>query len=286
MTRHRWMTGLALGGLLAAGTSSAQFPSLDVPFVPTPEPVVDGMLRLAQVGPGDVVYDLGSGDGRIVIAAAQRYGARGVGVDIDPDRIRESNENAVSAGVDNQVRFIQGDLFEADIRPATVVTLYLLGSVNEEIRPRLLHQLRPGTRVVSHAFDMGEWQPDANTVVEGSEIYLWVIPAQAGGQWSAAIESLAGVEELSMALQQQFQQVRGMVVLNGAHMMLEDGQMQGEQLEFTLDDGNGNLRRLRGHVNGDSITGWVYGVGDSTPSGRWHATRVGHEDTGQIRTGR
>ncbi|MGE0079854.1 MAG: cyclopropane-fatty-acyl-phospholipid synthase family protein [Thiohalomonadaceae bacterium] len=285
MTTHRWMTALAFGGLLAAGVSTAQYPTLDVPYVPSPDTVVDGMLRLAQVGPGDVVYDLGSGDGRIVIAAAQRYGARGVGIDIDPDRIRESNEKALEAGVDNQVRFIQGDLFEADIRPATVVTLYLLSSVNEEIRPRLLHQLRPGTRVVSHAFDMGDWQPDARTVVDGAEIFLWVVPAQAGGQWLAVVQSTTGTQEFSMSLQQEFQQLAGMAVLEGAHMILEGGQVQGEQLELVLDDGNGNQRRLRGRIDGDNISGWVYAAGASEPSGRWQATRVGYEQTGQMPTG-
>lgn len=287
MAANKWMTGLALSGLVwagASGTVTAQYPSLDVPYVPTPDAVVDGMLRLAQVGPQDVVYDLGSGDGRIVITAAERYGATGVGIDIDPDRIRDGRENASSAGVGDRVRFIQGDLFEADIRPATVVTLYLLSSVNEEIRPRLLNQLRPGTRVVSHAFDMGPWQPDATAVVDGSDIYLWIVPAQAAGQWTATMDASDGTGEFSMALQQEFQQVAGMAVMNGAHVVLEDAQVQGEQLVFLMDNGNGEQHRLTGRIDGDTIAGWVYTADATSPTGRWSATRVGDVDSGQLRT--
>lgn len=274
MTMHRRMIALVLGSLLATSVASVQYPALDVPFVPTPDNVVDAMLRLAQVGPGDVVYDLGSGDGRIVIAAAQRYGARGVGIDIDPERIRESNENAAAAGVDNQVRFIQGDLFEANIRPATVVTLYLLSSVNDELRPRLLEQLRPGTRVVSHAFDMGDWPPDARTEVDGAEIYLWIIPAQVGGQWTATTQSLTGTQEFSMALEQQFQHVSGMLLLGDQQVAVESGLIQGEQLELVVNDDQGNPHRLHGRIDGDTIAGWIYAGTDSVPSGRWQAKRI------------
>lgn len=153
---------------------------LDVPYVPTPERVVEEMLRIAGVTKDDVVYDLGSGDGRIVITAARQYGARGVGIDLDPERIREANENARKAGVADRVRFIQGDLFAADIRPATVVTLYLLPDVNLRLRPKLLRELRPGTRVVSHNYDMGDWAPQKSVTLnlDGREhrIYFWVIP--------------------------------------------------------------------------------------------------------------
>jgi ribosomal protein L11 methylase PrmA len=148
--------------------------------VVTPDEVIAEMLRLAQVTRDDVVYDLGCGNGRIVITAAQKYGARGVGIDIDPERIRESKENAREAGVTGRVRFRQEDLFDADIREATVVTLYLLPEINLKLRPKLLGELRPGTRIVSHAFDMGDWKPDktAKVRVAGSEreIYYWVVP--------------------------------------------------------------------------------------------------------------
>jgi ubiquinone/menaquinone biosynthesis C-methylase UbiE len=158
--------------LLGACTALAR----DVPYVPTPDAVVDRMLEVAKVGPNDVVYDLGSGDGRIVIAAARKYGARGVGIDIDPQRIREAQDNARKAGVTGRVEFRQGDLFKADIREATVVTLYLLGSVNLQLRPKLLAELKPGTRVVSHAFQMGDWKPAEVHRVERASVYYWVVP--------------------------------------------------------------------------------------------------------------
>jgi ribosomal protein L11 methylase PrmA len=148
----------------------------DVIYVPTSDTVVDAMLKLAKVESNDVVYDLGSGDGRIVIAAARKYGARGVGIDIDPERISESNENARNAQVTDKVRFIEADLFESDFSDASVVTLYLLGRLNERLKPILFEQLKPGTRIVSHAFDMGEWKPEKTQVVDGKTIYLWTIP--------------------------------------------------------------------------------------------------------------
>jgi SAM-dependent methyltransferase len=161
----------------AAGTTWAQEPDrLDVPYVPTTQKVVDAMLKMANVNSNDVLYDLGCGDGRIVITAAKKYGATGTGVDIDPQRIKEAKENAEEAGVSNKVNFIQGNLFEADFSKATVVTLYLLPSVNLKLRPQLLQQLKPGTRIVSHAFDMGDWQPEQTQTVDGSTIYFWTVP--------------------------------------------------------------------------------------------------------------
>jgi SAM-dependent methyltransferase len=167
---------LLLAGCLALQAALAR----DVPFVPTPEAVVDKMLDVARVGPNDVVYDLGSGDGRIVIAAAKK-GARAVGIDIDPQRIREARENARKAGVQKRVEFRQGDLFQADLSGATVVTLYLLSRVNQKLRPKLLSELKPGTRIVSHAFDMGDWKPESVEHVGSSTIYSWVVPAASAG---------------------------------------------------------------------------------------------------------
>ena len=190
MERRRFLAGLGALGLVPA-LSSAQttLPLLvqgaavprepDVIFVPTPNDVVAKMLEMAQVTAGDTVYDLGCGDGRIVIAAAQKYGARGVGVDIDPQRISEARENAQKAGVADRVRFVLGDLFETDISPASVVTLYLLTELNIKLRPKLLAELRPGTRVVSHAFSMGEWQPERTAEVSGNRVYLWRVPPRA-----------------------------------------------------------------------------------------------------------
>lgn len=165
--------------ILAALAAAAQEPAPrapDVPYVPTGAEVVDAMLKLANVTKNDVVYDLGSGDGRIVIAAAKNYGARGVGIDISPDRVREANENAKNAGVTDKVKFIEGDLFKSDFSEATVVTLYLLNSVNLKLRPMLFEQLKPGTRVVSQTFDMGDWKPDKTIEVGGTTVYLWTIP--------------------------------------------------------------------------------------------------------------
>ena len=164
---------MALGGLPLAAQWEGE-PG-DVPYVPTPPEVVEAMLKLAGVKSSDVVYDLGSGDGRIVIAAAEKFHARGVGVDINPERIQEAEENARKAGVTERVRFIKGDLFEADIKDATVVTLYLLSDVNLRLRPKLLKELRPGSRVVSHSFDMGDWKPDKQIEVNGRRVFLWII---------------------------------------------------------------------------------------------------------------
>jgi len=152
----------------------------DVPYEPTPPEIVKTMLDLAKVGPNDLVYDLGSGDGRIVIMAAKEYGARGVGVDIDPQRIAESNANARRAGVTDRVRFIEGDLFATDFYPATVVTLFLWPSVNMQLRP-LLRALKPGTRIVSYVHDLGDWRPEQVVKVKGQHgernVYLWIVPA-------------------------------------------------------------------------------------------------------------
>jgi cyclopropane fatty-acyl-phospholipid synthase-like methyltransferase len=165
--------------LLWVCSSAAQDTPLrkpDVFYVPTPQPVVDAMLKMANVTDQDVVYDLGCGDGRIPITAAQKYGAHGVGIDIDPVRIKEANENAKAAGVTDKVKFLNQDLFESNISDATVVTLYLLPSLNEKLMPKLKKDLKPGTRIVSHAFDMGSlWAPDERGEVEGRTYYMWVI---------------------------------------------------------------------------------------------------------------
>lgn len=159
-----------------APAQSGQLRQPDVIYVPTPPEVVDAMLEAAGVKKGDVVYDLGSGDGRIVIRAAEKYGTRGVGIDIDPARINEATENARKADVTHLVRFLNQDLFTANISEATVVTLYLLESLNEKLRPKLLRELKPGTRIVSHAFRMGDWQPGKTLQVGGRSVYFWTVP--------------------------------------------------------------------------------------------------------------
>jgi ribosomal protein L11 methylase PrmA len=164
--------------LIAVAPSFAKDQYPDVIYVPTPHEVVDDMLRLANVHKGDVLYDLGSGDGRIAIAAAKKYGIKAVGIDIDPERIREATENARKAGVTNLVQFRQEDLFKADFRDATVVTLYLLPDLNVKLRPRLWDELKPGTRIVSHQFDMGTWKPEKKLESNGRTVYFWTVPAK------------------------------------------------------------------------------------------------------------
>jgi ribosomal protein L11 methylase PrmA len=150
----------------------------DVIYVPTPQEVVDAMLKVASVTSKDTVYDLGCGDGRIVVTAARVYGAHGVGVDIDPQRVAEANANVKAAGVGDKVRIIEGDLFEVDLTPATVVTLYLLPQLNLKLQPKLFKELKPGTRIVSHAFDMGDWKPEQQLEVDDRKVFFWTIPTK------------------------------------------------------------------------------------------------------------
>lgn len=159
-------------------TTGAAERTPDVVYVPTPPEVVNRMLELAKVGKNDILYDLGSGDGRIPIEAAKRFGTRGVGIDIDPERIREANANAKKEGVSDKVQFLQQDLFKSDFSKATVVTLYLLPELNVKLRPQLFQQLKPGTRIVSHAFDMGDWKPEKVENVNGRTVYFWTVPNQ------------------------------------------------------------------------------------------------------------
>ena len=166
---------MAVACALSAQSAASTEP--DVIYVPTPQPVVDAMLDAAAVKQSDVVYDLGSGDGRIPITAAKKYGARGVGIEIDPALVKKATENAAAAGVSDRVRFLNQNLFDADLRQATVVTLYLLQSINERLRPKLVRELKPGARVVSHVFNMGpEWPPEQTLRVGASPVFLWTIP--------------------------------------------------------------------------------------------------------------
>ena len=172
---------------LQQGTGGAQLRSPDVVYVPTPYEAVEAMLKVAKVGKSDVVYDLGSGDGRIPIMAVQKYNAaRAVGIDINPERIKEAEANLKAAGVGDRVRFLNEDLFEAKISDATVVTLYLLPSLNLKLLPKLLAELKPGTRIVSHAFDMGSWKPEQTLKANGGTVYFWTIPAKGTPQYEAA----------------------------------------------------------------------------------------------------
>jgi cyclopropane fatty-acyl-phospholipid synthase-like methyltransferase len=176
--RFMWLPIIIIG-LLTCAQGQRPLPKqvpIDTPYVASPPPIVDVMLKLARVGNGDIVYDLGCGDGRIVISAAKRYGARGVGIDNNPIRIDEARANARTAGVADRVNFEVNDLFDADIGDATVVAIYLLPDVNMRLRTRLIRELKPGTRVVSHSFSMGDWKPDKELLVDGDHVYLWTIP--------------------------------------------------------------------------------------------------------------
>jgi SAM-dependent methyltransferase len=222
------------------------------------------MLQLLAVQPTDIVYDLGCGDGRIVITAAKRYKARGVGIDIDPQRLKESRANARRAGVVNQVKFLQQDLFETDIREASVVALYLLPGLNVKLRPKLLSDLRPGTRVASHDFDMGDWHPDQVIYVPGSAyehtVFYWVIPAHVDGAWQMRIPAPTGEQRYLLRLQQQYQEVRGTLSTEGEANLISNATLSGEHLRFTVTSGGqGEEVRMAfdGQVGGDAMRGSV-----------------------------
>jgi SAM-dependent methyltransferase len=193
-------------------------PKLDVPYEPTTYEIAEEMLRMADVRKNDLVYDLGCGDGRIVIMAVKERGARGVGVDLDPERIKESKENARQAGVTAQVRFFQQDLFKTDIKKATVVMLYLWPEVNLRLRPRLFTELRPGTRVVSHSHTMGDWKPDKTSEVSNHQLYFWVIPANLTGTWTWSMPTGKGstTKLAVLRINQQFQEVKGSLTIDNA----------------------------------------------------------------------
>ena len=232
----------------------------DVIWVPTPDAAVDRMLLIARVGPNDLVVDLGSGDGKIVITAAKRFGARARGYEFSPDLVEVSRRNARIDGVADRARFVQGDMFDADFRDATVVTLYLLTSLNLKLRPKLL-DMRPGTRVVSHVFRMGDWEPDETAKTGASEIYLWVVPAKVAGRWRVEVRDAAAFE---LALEQRHQRVAARVVGAGAPVRVQSARLAGSELRLAL-AGTGGERTLAGRVDGDRIEG---------ADGAWRAVRL------------
>ena len=280
---------LALAGLLTAVPPAPtqdlnwqSFKGYDVPFVPTPPEVVDEMLRLADIKAGDVLYDLGCGDGRIVIAAAKRYGIRAIGIDIDPVRIAESNENAAKAGLTGKVRFIQQNLFEADFKDATVVTMYLLTSVNIRLRPKLLAELRPGTRLVSHSFEMDEWRPDKTAAVTTSfgderDVHFWIIPANVTGRWEWDIPSSSGNKHYVLEAGQQFQVVTASAREGDWPLAVSEPRLAGDAFSFRLDseaDGKMVSWLYEGRVAGNRIVGTVRPAGDlKAPAAAWKAQR-------------
>jgi len=249
--------------------------SAPIPYVTTPYPAVTAMLKLAGVTSGDTVYDLGSGDGRIVIAAARDFGAHAVGVEMDPALIRESERNAQEAGVESRVRFVKDDLFLVDFRDATVVTLFLLPGVNAMLLPKLLKDLKPGTRVVSYLHDMGEWEPDRTVRIETGPIYYWVIPADVGGMWALQISGPKSL--LTLSFRQSFQKVSGGVRLHGKTLELSDARIEGKRLSF-VGSGTADGQRVRmefsGSVENEHASGSVLiKEGLSAGSYEWTALR-------------
>lgn len=204
---------------------------LDVPFVPSDENVIEAMLNLGNVGSKDLLYDLGSGDGRILITAAQDRGTRGIGIELDPMRIADAMEDAGHARVEHLVNFVEEDIFTADFSAATVITLYLLDSVNEQLRPRLLEELKPGTRIISHAFDMGDWKADEQLRLGGISLYKWIVPAQVAGTWKW--DGLDGLR-LQVELKQKYQRVSGKAWLAGEAVDLKSAKLCGGHLELII----------------------------------------------------
>jgi len=260
---------------------AVQWNQYDVPYVSTPYRVVEEMLSIAGVKGDDILYDLGCGDGRIVITAAKKYGCRGVGVDLDPQRIKESKENAVKESVENKVRFIQQDLFEADISEATVMTLYLLSSVNLKLRPRLLQELKPGTRIVSHDFSMGDWEADMEKdVFVGSDrhhIYFWVVPADVAGTWRWSLT--AGNDQINheMEITQKFNKVRALFNFGESKRSIEDFSLNGDRVSFTLKQslrGKEVEMSFDGQVDGNNINGSVVLMTGEQEEYEWKARRL------------
>lgn len=237
----------------------------DVIWLPTPESLVERMLTMAQVTPADVVYDLGSGDGRTVIAAAKR-GAQAVGVEFNPDLVAFAESKARAQGVAQRARFVQGDIFQADFSRATVVTLYLLSTLNMRLRPTLL-KMRPGTRVVSHAFNMEDWQPDEVSQAEYRRAFLWIVPAAVEGAWRF---DLQGGPSFEIDLTQRYQKIEGTVDLGTVEAGLREVVLRGDALRFAFVDQQGVLREFAGSVSGDRITGSFQAAGKT---GRFTAVR-------------
>jgi SAM-dependent methyltransferase len=251
----------------AQAFNPAQFvqapPRLDAPFVATDLEVVDAMLGMARVRPDDRVVDLGSGDGRILVAAARSYGAHGLGVDIDPARIREANANAQAAGVGGLVAFRREDLFRTSIGDADVLTLYLLPEINLRLRPRILAEMRPGSRVVSHDFNMGDWRWDQRRHIGTATIYLWIVPARAQGHWTLSADG----HNFAMTLEQHYQDLTGTIAVGGREVRVEQGRLNGDLIRFLADLGRGR-QTFEGRIVDNRIAPTNAGAG-------WHAARAG-----------
>ncbi len=263
--------------IVVFGASAIGQPGPDVPYVPTPEDVVDTMLEMAEVTEDDIVYDLGCGDGRIVITAASRYGAHGVGVDLDPQRIEESIKNAVAAGVTDKVEFRQMDLFQTDIGSATVLTLYLLTYVNMKLRPKIFDELKPGTRVVSHNYGMDDWKPDGYREIPGRwsehKVFYWVVPANVSGEWTWDADTGGGSVRNVLTVMQTFQEVGGMLITGDSSKPLCDISVDGGVFRLAAGEGSGFLQ-YEGIADGDMIEGTVRVGVNGDRSIPWRAVRT------------
>jgi phospholipid N-methyltransferase len=254
------------------------------PYVPTPQVVVDEMLRMARVGSGDFVVDLGSGDGVIVLTAAKQYKARGMGIEIDPELVKLSNESARRIGVADRTSFQVQDVFKADLSRATVLTLYLLPSMMTELQSKVFRELKPGARVVSHDYHFGDdWRPDDHFTFDVPEkekvngvpratIYLWVVPAKIAGKWRIKIDGASG-GQYDLDLKQRFQQFDGRVLAGGKSTKLELPHLRGDEIRFAVSAGAGR-HVFSGRVSGDTMEGKVE-LGTGKGAARWTATRTG-----------
>lgn len=273
---------LCLAGGVALAAEEIKPPSEETPYVQTPQPVVDAMLSLAGVRATDFLIDLGSGDGRIVVTAATRFGVRGFGVDYDPRLVKLATENAKKAGVDDRVRFVQEDLFKTDLHQATVITMYLLPEYNLNLRGRFLQQLRPGTRIVSHDYGMGEWQPDLSIDVpapgkpvglrQESKVLFWIVPAHFGGKWRMRVPSGGAWKDAVIDIDQRFQEFSGKVEMGGKSIELERPFLRGDYVSFRFQNGK-SMVRFQGKVKEGRIVGQA-----ATEDGkeyRWRALRLG-----------
>lgn len=237
-------------------------PGKDVIWVPTPDEVVERMLRMAEVSADDLVYDLGAGDGKIAIMAAQKFGARSVGIEFNPDMAAYAQRNAERAGVTGRAQIRRGDIFATDFSNASVVTLFLLPSLNQKLRPTIL-QMRPGTRVVSHAFDMDDWKPDEVSRPDGRITYLWIVPANVQGRWSVTHGLAANAKPIDLDLTQMYQRVEGDATFERLRASVNDGLLRGDLVTFSLRDAGGARLEFFGRVADKVMTGTVRS-GDKT----------------------
>ncbi len=246
-------------GALAQATAGSYEPSSgqagkDVVWIPTPDKMVDRMLRMAEVSKDDFVVDLGSGDGKIAIAAARHFGARAVGLEYNPDMVELSKRRAREAGVQDKVEFRHADIFASYFSNASVVTMYLLPNLNLKLRP-ILFRMKPGTRVTSHSFDMAEWQPDETATVDHARAYLWIVPAHVGGDWKVSYRAGKLAAPRAWTLRQRFQAIEGEAQFSDVKASLQDARLRGSAISFTTRDTNGGQLHFSGTVEGERMTG-------------------------------